>query len=149
MDETTGADPVDEPRSPDNAATDSADESTPRPGWQRRSASAPDTSGTEQPRVLVERRSPTALEASRTEEPRLVVYQYCISVVILSFKRTSGVKVIAPGKNAVLPGLPYTLISLIFGWWGIPWGPWWTIRTIVTNFRGGIDLTEAIRSTVG
>jgi hypothetical protein len=148
MDETTSPDPVEDATSPDNATAGPADGSMPGPGWQRRSGPALDASGIEQPRLLGERRSVTALEASRTAQPRLVVYQYCISVVILSFRRTSGVKVIAPGQNAVLPGLPYTLISLIFGWWGIPWGPWWTIRTIVVNLHGGIDLTESIRSTV-
>jgi len=35
----------------------------------------------------------------------------------------------------------------VLGWWGIPWGPIWTISTIVTNLRGGRDVTnEVVRS---
>jgi hypothetical protein len=77
---------------------------------------------------------------SATSGSSFVVYQYCISLGIVSFKRYSGVKVIPPGGSRVLPGLPYTLVSLIFGWWGIPWGPIWTLETIGRNLGGGIDV---------
>jgi hypothetical protein len=40
--------------------------------------------------------------------------------------------------------IQYSLISLLFGWWGIPWGPIWTISTIVTNAGGGKDVTHAV-----
>lgn len=82
--------------------------------------------------------------ASAQAGPRFVVYQYCISVGILSFKRSSGVKAIPAGGSALLAGLPYTLISLMFGWWGIPWGPIWTIQTMWRNMTGGIDVTAAM-----
>jgi hypothetical protein len=74
--------------------------------------------------------------------PRYVVYQYCVSIVIMSFKRSSGIKAIQPGQSRVRAGLPYSLISLVFGWWGIPWGPFWTLQTMIRNFRGGIDVTD-------
>jgi hypothetical protein len=76
--------------------------------------------------------------------PTFVIYQYCISVGILSFKRSSGVKVIPPGSSRVIPGLPYTLVSLLFGWWGIPWGPVWTLQTMGRNLSGGIDVGDAV-----
>jgi hypothetical protein len=76
---------------------------------------------------------------------KLVVYQYCVSIVILSFRRSSGVKVIRPGQSSVIPGLPYTLISLLAGWWGVPWGPFWTIQTVYRNLRGGIDASGPAR----
>ena len=76
--------------------------------------------------------------------PRYVIYQYCISIVILTFKRSSGIKVIEPGKSAAVAGLPYTLISLVAGWWGIPWGPVYTIQSIYRNLRGGIDVTDYV-----
>ena len=79
-----------------------------------------------------------------TDGSRYVVYQYCVSIGILSFKRSSGIKTIGPGQNRVVPGLPYTMISLVVGWWGIPWGPFWTIQTAARNFRGGIDVTNLL-----
>jgi hypothetical protein len=74
---------------------------------------------------------------------RLVVYQYCVSILILTFRRASGVKLIAPGQNPVLIGLPYTLVTLVAGWWGIPWGPIYTIQALWRNLNGGIDVTDA------
>jgi len=74
---------------------------------------------------------------------RLVIFQYCVSLGLVSFKRSSGVKVIPAGGSVFLAGLPYTLISLMVGWWGIPWGPIWTLETIGRNLAGGIDVTDA------
>ena len=52
---------------------------------------------------------------------RFVVFEYCISIVVLSFKRGSRVHFVRPGESAFLKGLPYTLTSLLLGWWGFPW----------------------------
>lgn len=79
---------------------------------------------------------------------RFIVYTYAVSVIVMSFKHPTGVRVIPPGGNAVLHGLPYALVSLLFGWWGIPHGPIFTIGSLVTNFRGGIDLTPAFAAVV-
>jgi len=75
---------------------------------------------------------------------RLVVYQYCISIILLSFKQTSAIRLIPAGMSRVLPGLRYSLVSLVLGWWGIPWGPFWTVQTIIGNLRGGTDVTDEI-----
>lgn len=34
-----------------------------------------------------------------------------------------------------------TLVTLIFGWWGIPWGPIWTIRSLRRNLGSGGEVT--------
>ena len=75
---------------------------------------------------------------------RFVVFQYCISVVVMTLKRGSDVYFIRPGDSAVSKGVPFTLISLFLGWWGIPWGPIWTISTIVKNLGGGLDVTNRV-----
>lgn len=75
---------------------------------------------------------------------RFVLFQYCISVVVMTFKRNSDVYFIQPGENTFQKSLPFTLCSLFLGWWGIPWGPIWTVSTIVTNASGGKDVTAAI-----
>ena len=46
--------------------------------------------------------------------------------------------------SPVNKGLRYSAISLLLGWWGIPWGPIWTISTMVSNFRGGKDVTGQV-----
>jgi hypothetical protein len=73
-----------------------------------------------------------------------VRYQYCISVLVMTFKRSSAIHFIKAGRSRVGPGAAYSAISFICGWWGIPWGPIWTISTMTTNFNGGKDLTAAV-----
>jgi hypothetical protein len=75
---------------------------------------------------------------------KFVMYQYCISILVLTFRRSSNVYFIRHEENAVLKGLPFTLLSLLLGWWGIPWGPIYTIQSIWVNFSGGKDVTKEI-----
>jgi hypothetical protein len=75
---------------------------------------------------------------------KFVVYHYCISVLILTFRRGSNVHFIRAGESAVTPGLGFTFLSLVFGWWGIPWGPIYTIGALITNLGGGKDVTSEI-----
>lgn len=39
---------------------------------------------------------------------------------------------------------PYSLLSFLFGWWGIPWGFIWTPMALYTNFSGGRDVTQQL-----
>ena len=98
--------------------------------------------------VAVERLPPAGVTMPRSDrghgQPSFVVYQYVVSLGLVSFKRSSGVKMIPAGGSRFLPGLPYTLVSLMAGWWGIPWGPLWTIETILRNLGGGIDVSDAV-----
>jgi hypothetical protein len=80
---------------------------------------------------------------------RIVIFQYCISVLVLSFRRASPITFIPPGQSAIGKGTPYSLISLFVGWWGIPWGPIWTISTLITNLGGGKDLTREMMAALG
>jgi hypothetical protein len=60
----------------------------------------------------------------------------------MTFKRPSDIYYIAPGESGVSKGVSFTIISVLLGWWGIPWGPIYTIRSIVNNFSGGKDVTR-------
>jgi len=75
---------------------------------------------------------------------KFVIYRYTISIVVLTFRRSSDVYFIRPGENAVVKGLSWTLLTLLLGWWGIPWGPIYTIGSLGTNFSGGKDVTKEI-----
>jgi hypothetical protein len=92
----------------------------------------------------IEGMSPGELAEQVGQGGRLVVYEYCISVILMSFRRSSAVFFIPPGSGALTSGLAYTLCSLLLGWWGIPWGPLWTIRSLVVNCSGGKDVTEVV-----
>lgn len=75
---------------------------------------------------------------------KFVIYSYAISIVILTFKRSSEIFYIRPGESAVVKGMPYTLISLFLGWWGFPFGPIFTIWALVSNLGGGKDVTQEV-----
>ena len=78
---------------------------------------------------------------------KFVVYQYCISIGVMTFKRSSAIYFIRKDESRFTKGLSYSLISLLLGWWGFPWGPIYTIGTIFTNLRGGKDVTTAVVET--
>jgi len=77
---------------------------------------------------------------------KFVIYQYAVSALIVSFKRPSDIYFIRSGQSAIVPGLKYSLLSLVVGWWGIPWGIIYTPWVIASNFGGGIDITHSVVS---
>lgn len=86
--------------------------------------------------------SDTELSQQLAAGGKFVVFEYAISILVMSFKRGSDIYYIRPGESAFTKGLPYTLLTMVTGWWGIPWGPIYTIMAIATNFSGGKDVTE-------
>lgn len=75
---------------------------------------------------------------------KFVLFRYCISIVLLTFRRSSNIYFIRSGESSLAKSLPFTLLSLVMGWWGIPWGPIYTISSVVTNFQGGKDVTHEV-----
>lgn len=75
---------------------------------------------------------------------KFVIYQYAISIIVMTFRRSSDIYFIRASEKGVVKGLPYTCISLFFGWWGIPWGPIYTIGSLYHNLRGGKNVTQEI-----
>ena len=79
---------------------------------------------------------------------KFVLFQYCISVLVLTFKRPSDIYFVRPGESALTKGLGFTLLSALLGWWGIPWGPIYTIESLYVNFRGGRDVTDSVMASI-
>jgi|SRR5918996_4324098 hypothetical protein len=79
---------------------------------------------------------------------KFVMYQYCISILILTFKRSSNIYFLRHEENPLIKGLPFTLLSLALGWWGIPWGPIYTVQSVWMNFQGGKDVTQEILTSM-
>ena len=77
------------------------------------------------------------------EGARFVRFSYAISLVLVTFRRESDVYFIRKGDSAFAEGWPYSLLSFLLGWWGIPFGPIYTIIALVTNFKGR-DVTEEV-----
>lgn len=61
-----------------------------------------------------------------TKETRVVHFYCCISVIVVTLCRSSA---IVPSDRSGATKLLCILMTLLGGWWGIPWGP---IRTVQT-----------------
>ncbi len=75
---------------------------------------------------------------------RFVQYHYAVSAILFTFRNLSDIYFIPPDGSSVKNGLKYSALSLLVGWWGIPFGPIMTPSAILINFRGGVDVTEKI-----
>lgn len=79
---------------------------------------------------------------------KFVLFQYCVSLVVVTLKQPTNIYFVRAGERAVAKGLPWTLLSWVVGWWGIPFGVIYTIWVTVSNFSGGIDVTNDILRTM-
>src|SRR5437868_10400114 len=79
---------------------------------------------------------------------RFVMFEYCISIIVMTFRRSSDVYFIRAGEGTAGKSLGYTLVSLFFGWWGIPWGFIYTPMALVTNLGGGRDVTQQLLASL-
>jgi hypothetical protein len=98
--------------------------------------------------VGIENMTPQDLKDQVSRGGKFVVYQYCISIIILTFKRPSKIYFIRAGENAIVKGLPFLLLSFIAGWWGFPWGIIYTIQSLFVNLQGGRDVTADVLPTI-
>lgn len=80
---------------------------------------------------------------------KFVVFGYCLSFLIITLKRSSDVTFIRAGDSAVVASLPYTLLSLVLGWWGFPWGLIYTPMVLIQNLGGGKDVTAEVMASFG
>ncbi|MEY4489649.1 MAG: hypothetical protein RIQ79_2157 [Verrucomicrobiota bacterium] len=83
-----------------------------------------------------------------TEGHRLVSYPFCVSILILTFRRSSDVYLLKPGENGRSLAFGYGAISFLLGWWGIPWGPIYTVVSISECISGGKDHSQAFLNGV-
>jgi hypothetical protein len=86
------------------------------------------------------------LEQALAAGRRFVFYEYCISLVVVTLRRPSALHVLPVGSRGVLRGVPYVLVSLLLGWWALPWGIVYTPLSLITNLTGGCDVTAQVRA---
>lgn len=79
---------------------------------------------------------------------RFVIFQYCVSLLLVTFLRSSGVHFLRAGEGAGRYSGAFTFMSCVLGWWGFPWGPIYTLKALATNAGGGIDVTHEILADI-
>jgi hypothetical protein len=83
-----------------------------------------------------------------TYATQLRAYEIVMSFLILTVRYTTRpVADGGAGSRSLQWGA--TLATFLLGWWGIPWGPIWTIRALARNARGGdhVSVGEVIEGT--
>jgi hypothetical protein len=80
---------------------------------------------------------------------RLVFFEFCVSLGVATLRCPSEVHLLRFGERGLVRGLPYSVLSLLFGWWGLPWGLIYTPLTLWTNLSGGRDVTAELRERLG
>jgi hypothetical protein len=92
--------------------------------------------------------SATDLKDAVDKGGRFLYFPYTISFIIVTFKWTSGVYLVRKDESSRRKGFRFTLASFLLGWWGIPWGPKFTMQSMFTNLKGGKDVTAEVMSVV-
>jgi hypothetical protein len=88
------------------------------------------------------------IEAEVSRGAVFVRYQYCVSMLVVTFSQPTAVQFVRAGESRLSKGLPYTAVSVLFGWWGIPWGPVHTLAALATNLSGGRDVTQEVLASL-
>lgn len=79
---------------------------------------------------------------------RFVYFEYTISIVAATFKRPTSIYFIDAHESAAKHSWHLSTLTGLLGWWGIPWGPIYTIGAFYTNFTGGKDVTDEVMSKI-
>ncbi|MDR6561292.1 MULTISPECIES: hypothetical protein [unclassified Arcicella] len=92
--------------------------------------------------------TPNELRDGVAQGGKFVFFKYTISIIIMTFRRTSDIYYIEPGGSTFTHSWSSILINLLLGWWGLPWGPIYTIGALYNNFSGGEDVTGIVMSQI-
>lgn len=68
-------------------------------------------------------------------QPRYVIFYETVSLLL--FTKRSPVQGIFCSACADKKALNASMLTWLFGWWGIPWGPFYSIHALWTNLLGG------------
>jgi hypothetical protein len=88
------------------------------------------------------------LQQQVSEGGRFVYFSYTLSLIVVTFRDVSGVYFVRQNENTLRKKILFSTISLLFGWWGIPWGPRYTWQAVRSNWRGGKDVTDEVMGVV-
>ena len=90
--------------------------------------------------------SVSQIKAMVGQGAKFVIFPYTISFVLMTLKKSSDIYFIKVGETTFQYSSKYVLMNLFIGWWGIPWGPIYTIGAIYQHIKGGKDVTHIVMS---
>lgn len=86
----------------------------------------------------------TELKQKVAAGAKFVYFEYTISVIAATFKRPTSVYFIDVDESTAKHSWHLSTLTGLLGWWGLPWGPIYTIGSFATNFGGGKDVTAEV-----
>lgn len=92
--------------------------------------------------------TPTQIESEIRNGGSFRVFSYTVSIVVMTFNPKTDIHFIKAGENTAKYSIGYTLLTLILGWWGFPWGPIYTIGSLFSNLSGGKDVTAEVMNSI-
>jgi hypothetical protein len=90
--------------------------------------------------------SPEEVRARVGAGARLVRFEYCFSLIVFTIRRQSPIYLTESWQGRYLRGLGYSLLAIVLGPWGVPWGLIYTPWAMWVNLTGGVDETDAMLS---
>jgi hypothetical protein len=75
-------------------------------------------------------------------------YDYVASALFITFRWQSKVHLVRHEASTYFRAIPYSLFTILFGVWGIPWGPIESAKAIWNNLGGGTDVTDEIEEAL-
>jgi hypothetical protein len=70
----------------------------------------------------------------------LARYRMALSFLVMSYRISTRPYIVDHDATAAVATV-CSAASLLFGWWGIPWGPVYTFQSLSSNLRGGLRYT--------
>jgi hypothetical protein len=77
---------------------------------------------------------------------KFVFFPYTVSIGVATFKRASSIYFVRPEEKSIKYSYKHVLTNSLVGWWGIPWGPVYTINSMYHQIRGGKNITFEVMS---
>lgn len=75
---------------------------------------------------------------------KFVIYQSCVSFIIMTQKSWSDIYFIPPWVSWFSAAIGPTLITLFLWWWGFPWWPIYSLECIFSNIFWWKDVTKEV-----
>ena len=71
-----------------------------------------------------------------TFDSKVMSFEIVLSLLLVTVRSRSRhfIPEIETGFGA---GSVFTIATVLLGWWGLPFGPWWTFQALAANFSGG------------
>lgn len=84
------------------------------------------------------------------QKTSLRIYKTSVNILFFSIYSNSKIYEIKEGRSAILPGIKYSIMTILFGWWGFghPKKMYYDLRNSLIalhiNFSGGEDYTKEL-----